>query len=135
MDMFERSDVTSRLCGHPPADWNANVFSVSYAADGEQDSVNLRQIMDAKIKFVTFNNDSYAETYADMQMMVELKRRGQAHLADAAWHGQLLPLGHILHDSVADDHIMVIEVGTVCSSLVCPWDLSFDSPVANGIGV
>lgn len=99
------------LCGHPPKSWNNDLFTVSHKADGTQDSVNLRAVLDAKFKFATFTNESFRETYADMQMMLELRRRDQEHLADAVWRGQLLPLGHVVHDCIAGDYMMVVEAG------------------------
>ena len=98
-----------KLCGHPPSDWNAELFTPSYASNGQGDSVDLRSIM--KEKYNTCNNESQRHIYGDHQLLIELDERGDAwHLSDAAWQCQLLPEGHIVQNTLTEDFYMVWAV-------------------------
>jgi hypothetical protein len=107
---FERDAIDSRLCGHAPASFNSEFFTPSWASNSDGDSVDLRSILDEKKKFNTFTNESMRQTYFDSALLLDLHRRGQWHLAEAAWRCCLVPHGHIMHDTVTSEFWMLLAV-------------------------
>jgi hypothetical protein len=106
-ETFKRDEVPRRLAGHPPASFNQDKFTPSWSASGEQDSIDLKSIL--KGKFHTFSLAGSRQTYGDAHFMIDLHERGREHLADAAWHAQLLPLGHVIHDTLSGEYLMLFE--------------------------
>jgi hypothetical protein len=104
--------VPLRITGHPPPEFTTpGLFTPSWDSSGRQDSVNLKSVL--KGGFQGFTVESYGATYGDGHLLVDLKARGSIVLADAAWHVQLLPLGHVICDPVLDEYFMIFEVRNI----------------------
>lgn len=117
LDIFQRPEIPSRLCGHPPPDFSAEFFVPSYASNGENDSIDLRSILRTEEKFLSFTNESMRQTCADLKLLVECHKTGNWHFAAAAWHVGLLPEGHLVQDITTDAIYLVLKVPFVTRSI------------------
>jgi hypothetical protein len=106
LTQFEREEIETRLCGMPPKEFTPEWFMPRY--DGQSDSIALSSILAGD--FLTYNTASVMQTWADVAMVKEIRRRNQWELATIAWKCGLLPEGHIVRDVMDDSHVMVMKV-------------------------
>jgi hypothetical protein len=108
MKQYQRPEPQLRLCGHAPPTFEASLFTASYAANDESDSINLRKVLAGN--FVSFTNMSMKEIWANSELLCELQRRDNWSLATAAWKVGVLPEAHIVHNTFTGKHFILFKV-------------------------